>query len=129
MLVRTMVQRVVVEAVGRCFAAALSAAILVGSAHADQRVIVLLHGPRGAAVDGNAAIERNASIERKATRIYAKWRVVPGFAATVDDAELQRLREDPDVISIEPDLSGSVIPVSNEESIGLNEVGLNGVLI
>ena len=41
-------------------------------------------------------------------RIYAKWRVVPGFAAMVDDAELERLRNDPNVISVEPDLSGRV---------------------
>ncbi|MEA2325298.1 MAG: Peptidase inhibitor, partial [Thermoanaerobaculia bacterium] len=78
------------------FATALVAAIVVGSARADQRVIVLLDRPR------------SATIERNAARISAKWRVVPGFAATVDDAELQRLRNDPNVISIEPDLGGSV---------------------
>lgn len=99
------------------FAAALAAAIAAGSAHADQRVIVLLDRPQG------------ASIDRKATRIYAKWRVVPGFAATVDDAELQRLLDDPDVLSVEPDLSGSVTAVSNEVQIGLNGelIGLGGV--
>ena len=94
------------------FATALAAAIVVGSARADQRVIVLLDRPRG------------APIERNAARIYAKWRVVPGFAATVDDAELERLRNDPGVISVEPDLSGSVTGVSNG-----GEIGLNGELI
>src|SRR3954462_6200499 len=83
-----------------------------GSARADQRVIVLLRRPR------------SATIERNAARIYAKWRVVPGFAATVDDAELQRLHNDPNVISIEPDLGGSVTGVSAE-----GDVGLNGELI
>ena len=106
------------------FATALAAAIVVGSARADQRVIVLLDRLRG------APVERNA-VERNAARIYAKWRVVPGFAATVDDAELERLRNDPNVLSVEPDLSGSVTAVSNEWQIGLNagQVGLNGELI
>jgi subtilisin family serine protease len=94
------------------FATALAAAIVVSAARADQRVIVLLDRPR------------SATIERNAARIYAKWRVVPGFAATVDDAELQRLRNDPNVISIEPDLGGSVTTVSND-----GEIGLNGELI
>lgn len=95
----------------------LVAAIVAGSARADQRVIVLLDGSRGAAIDRNAA------------RIYAKWRVVPGFAATVDDTELERLRHDPHVVSIEPDLGGSVTAVSTEEAIGLNGelIGLGGV--
>jgi subtilisin family serine protease len=103
------------------FATALVAALVVGSARADQQVIVLLRQPR------------SAPIERNAARIYAKWRVVPGFAATVDDAELQRLRNDPNVISIEPDLGGSVIPLStalsNEAQIGLNGelIGLGAV--
>ena len=98
---------------------ALAAAIVVGSARADQRVIVLLERPQSAAVDRNA------------TRIYAKWRVVPGFAAMVDDAELERLRNDPDVLSVEPDLGGSVIPRSNAElTVGVNgEIGPNGELI
>jgi subtilisin family serine protease len=101
------------------FATALAAAIVAGSARADQRVIVLLNRRRAAPIDRNAA------------RIYAKWRVVPGFAATVDDAELQRLRNDPDVLSVEPDLSGSVTAVSNGGEIGVNagEIGLNGELI
>ena len=101
------------------FATALAAAIVAGSAQADQRVIVLLNGPR------------SAPIERNAARIYAKWRAVPGFAATVDDAELERLRNDPDVLSVEPDLSGSVIAVSNGGQIGPDEgqVSLNGELI
>jgi subtilisin family serine protease len=129
MLVCTMLQRAVIEAVGRCFAAALAVAILAGSAYADQRVIVLLRGPRGAEIDRNAAIEREAAIERKAAHIHAKWRVVPGFAATVDDAELQRLREDPDVLSVEPDLSGSVTAVPHGDAIGLNGelIGLGAV--
>lgn len=90
---------------------------MVGSARADQRVIVLLARPRAAPVEGQAA------------RIHAKWRVVPGFAATVDDAELERLRNDPDVISVEPDLGGSVTAVSNAGSIGLNGelIGLGAV--
>jgi subtilisin family serine protease len=97
---------------------ALAAAIVAGSARAEQRVIVLLKRPQSAPSDRNAA------------RIYAEWRVVPGFAATVDDAELERLRNDPDVLSVEPDLGGSVPPVSNGESLGLNgEIGLNGELI
>jgi hypothetical protein len=99
---------------------AIAAAIVVGSARADQRVIVLLHRPA-------SARPRSAPIDRNATRIYAKWRVVPGFAATVDDTELERLRNDPDVISVEPDLGGSVTRVSNGELIGLNgEISLNG---
>jgi subtilisin family serine protease len=70
-----------------------------------------------------------AIIDRNAPRIYAKWRVVPGFAATVDDAELERLRNDPNVISVEPDLGGSVIP--DEAVIGpdAEPIGLNGELI
>jgi subtilisin family serine protease len=97
---------------------ALAAAIVAASARADQRVIVLLNRPR------------SAPIHRNVPRIYAKWRAVPGFAATVDDAELERLRNDPAVISVEPDLGGSVIPVSNAESIGANgAVGVNGELI
>jgi len=117
------------DAVVRCLAAALSAAILAGSAQADQRVIVLLRGPRAAAIDRKAAIERDAVIERHAARIYAKWRVVPGFAATVDDAELQRLREDPDVLSVEPDLSGSVTAVPYGDAVGENGdlIGLGAV--
>lgn len=105
------------------FAAALAVAIVVGSARADQRVIVLLDRPRGATVDRNAA------------RIYAKWRVVPGFAATVGDVELERLRNDPHVLSVEPDLSGSVRPIEPELSRGVTavsnggEIGLNGELI
>ena len=99
------------------FATVVAAVIVVGSARADQRVIVLLDRPRGALID------------RKAARIYAKWRVVPGFAAMVDDAELQRLRNDSDVISVEPDLSGSVTAVSSEAQIGLNGelIGLGAV--
>jgi subtilisin family serine protease len=99
------------------FATALAAAIVVGSARADQRVIVLLHQPRRAPIDRNAA------------RIHAQWRIVPGFAATVDEAELQRLRNDPNVISVEPDLGGSVTAVSTEEAIGLNGelIGLGAV--
>jgi subtilisin family serine protease len=93
------------------FAAALVAALLAGSARADQRVIVLLRRAE------SAAIERNAA------RIHTQWRVVPGFAATVDDAELQRLLSDPDVLSVEPDLSGSVIPVEPELSRGAFSVG------
>ena len=113
-------QRVVIEAVGRCFVAA---AILVGSAHADQRVIVLLRAPHG------PGIERNDAIDGKAARIHARWRVVPGFAATVDDAELQRLLEDPDVLSVDPDLSGDVTAAPQGDAIGLNGdlIGLGGV--
>ena len=86
---------------------------------ADHRVIVLLDRPRAAPIE-----------QRNAARIYAKWRVVPGFAATVDDAELQRLRNDPDVLSVEPDLGGSVTAISNGAWIGLNGgPGLNGELI
>ncbi len=104
------------------FATALAAALVAGSAHADQRVIVLLNRPE------------SATIERNAARIHAKWRAVPGFAATVDDAELQRLLSDPDVLSVEPDLSGSVIPVEPELSSSVTaaftgEIGLNGELI
>ncbi|MFP5246573.1 MAG: S8 family serine peptidase, partial [Thermoanaerobaculia bacterium] len=68
-------------------------------------------------------------IHRNAVRIYAKWRVVPGFAATVDDTELERLRNDPDVLSVEPDLGGSVTAVSNGEEIGPNGelIGLSAV--
>ncbi|HEX8252834.1 MAG TPA: S8 family serine peptidase [Thermoanaerobaculia bacterium] len=74
--------------------------------------------------------QTNAIIDRNATRIYAMWRAVPGFAATVDDAELERLRNDPNVISVEPDLSGRVTALSNGELIGLSgPVGLNGELI
>jgi Peptidase inhibitor I9 len=91
---------------------ALAATIVAGSARADQRVIVLLHPPQ--------ARSQAATIDRNAPRIYAKWRVVPGFAATVDDAELQRLRNDPAVLSVEPDLGGSVTAVSSGESIGVN---------
>jgi subtilisin family serine protease len=117
MLVRTMAQHVVRGSAGRWFAAAVSAVIVAGSALADQRVIVLLDRPRGAAIDRNAA------------RIYARWRAVPGFAATVDDAELERLRTDPDVVSVEPDLSGNVIDVAHEQEIGLNGdlIGLGAV--
>lgn len=93
------------------FATALGAVLVVGSARADQRVIVLLNRPE------------SATIERNAARIHAKWRVVPGFAATVDDAELQRLLSDPDVLSVEPDLSGSVIPVEPELSRSVFSVG------
>jgi len=115
------------------FATVLAAVLVAGSARADQRVIVLLERPE------SAAIERNAA------RIHAKWRVVPGFAATVDDAELQRLLSDPDVLSVEPDLSGSIIPVAPELSRDAfaagpwlspgvtaaltGEIGLNGQLI
>jgi hypothetical protein len=74
---------------------------------ADHRVIVLLDRPRAAPIE-----------QRNAARIYAKWRVVPGFAATVDDAELQRLRNDPDVLSVEPDLGGSVTAIPNGAWIG-----------
>ncbi|HEU4522254.1 MAG TPA: S8 family serine peptidase [Thermoanaerobaculia bacterium] len=99
---------------------------------ADQRVIVLLDRPQGAGIHMPHAT--TAIIDRNAPRIYAKWRVVPGFAATVDDTELERLRNDPDVISVEPDLGGSVTrlvtPLSNGESIGLSgQIGLNGELI
>jgi subtilisin family serine protease len=71
-----------------------------------------------------------AIIDRNAPRIYAKWRVVPGFAATVDDTELERLRNDPDVISVEPDLGGSITPLSTVESTAfIGKIGLNGELI
>ena len=71
-----------------------------------------------------------AIIDRNAPRIYAKWRVVPGFAATVDDTELERLRNDPNVISVEPDLGGSVTRLWNEESTALSgQIALNGELI
>lgn len=103
-------------------ATALAAALVAGSARADQRVIVLLKQPE------------SATIERNAARIHAQWRVVPGFAATVDDAELQRLLSDPDVLSVEPDLSGSIIPVEPElprsvTAAFTGEIGLNGELI
>ncbi|HYK00685.1 MAG TPA: S8 family serine peptidase [Thermoanaerobaculia bacterium] len=115
------------------FATALAAALVAGSARADQRVIVLLNRPE------SAAIERNAA------RIHARWHAVPGFAATVDDAELQRLLSDPDVLSVEPDLPGSGIPVEPKPSRSVfsvgprfsrsvtaaltGEIGLNGQLI
>jgi subtilisin family serine protease len=96
-------------------------------AAAGHRVIVLLDRPRGAAVQMSHATD--AIIERNATRIHAKWNVVPGFVATVDDAELERLRKDPNVLSVEPDLGGSVIP--NEVAIGpdAQPIGANGELI
>jgi subtilisin family serine protease len=95
---------------------------------AGQRVIVLLDRPRGAAIRMSHAT--NAIIDRNAPRIYAKWRVVPGFAATVDDAELERLRNDPHVISVEPDLGGSVAPPSSVESTAfIGQISLNGELI
>ena len=103
------------------FATSLAAVLVAGSARADQRVIVLLNQPQAAPMKRNAA------------RIYARWRAVPGFAATVDDAELQRLLSDPNVLSVEPDLSGSVLPsetvVSNAVPIGLNGelIGLGAV--
>jgi subtilisin len=96
-------------------------------AAADQRVIVLLDRPRGAGIhmtDATAAI-----MDRNATRIHAKWHVVPGFVATVDAAELERLRNDPNVLSVEPDLGGSVIP--DEAVVGPDgaPIGANGELI
>lgn len=95
---------------------------------AGHRVIVLLDQPRGAAIHMPDATD--AIIDRNAPRIYAKWTVVPGFAATVDDTELERLRNDPAVISVEPDLGGSVTPLSKGESIDLGgQIGLNGELI
>jgi subtilisin family serine protease len=97
-----------IRSASRWFAAVVAALIVTGSARADQRVIVLLDRPR------------SAPIERNAARIHAKWSAVPGFAATVDDAELERLRTDPNVLSVEPDLSGSVTAVSGEGQIGLN---------
>ena len=99
------------------FATALVAVIVAGSARADERVIVLLAGPQA------------APMKRNAPRMYAKWRVVPGFAATVDDAELQRLRSDPNVVSVEPDLGGSVTAVPSAEAVGLNGdlIGLSAV--
>ncbi len=111
-----MVQRVVSGSVGRWFATALVAAMVVSSARADERVMVLLRKPQG------------APIERNAARIYAKWQVVPGFAATVDGTEYQRLRDDPNVLSVEPDVSGSVTGVSNGVQIGVDRewIGLNG---
>src|SRR5688572_19169467 len=111
-----------IRSLSRCFAMALAATIVAGSALADQRVIVLLQPSQGAR-------SQAATIDRNAPRIYAKWRVVPGFAATVDDAELQRLRNDPAVISVEPDLGGRVTAVSSEASIGLNGelIGLTAV--
>lgn len=71
----------------------------------------------------------NAIIDRNASRIYAKWRVVPGFAATVDDAEMERLRNDPNVISVEPDLGVSVI--TDEAVIGSQQqpIGTNLELV
>jgi subtilisin family serine protease len=94
---------------------------------AGQRVIVLLDRPRGAAIQMPHAT--NEIIERNAPRIHAKWQVVPGFVATVDDEELERLRNDPNVLSVQPDVGGSVIP--NEPAIGpdAQPVGLNGQLI
>jgi subtilisin family serine protease len=95
---------------------------------AGQRVIVLLNRPRGAAI--RIPHPTSAIIDRNAPRIYAKWRVVLGFAATVDDTELERLRNDPNVISVEPDLGGSVSPLSNVESTAfIGQIGLNGELI
>jgi len=71
-----------------------------------------------------------AIIDRNAPRIYAKWSVVPGFAATVDETELERLRNDPNVLSVEPDLGGSVTPLSDVESTAFTgQIGLNGELI
>lgn len=96
----------------------LAAALVVVSARADQRVIVLVkHRQQG------------APIARKVSRIHARWRVVPGFAATVDDAELQRLLRDPGVLSVEPDLAGSVTAFPTAESVGVNGelIGLVGV--
>src|SRR5688500_17670204 len=87
------------------FAMTLAAVLVAGSASADQRVIVLLDRPHGASV-----------IDRNEARIYAKWRVVPGFAATIDDAELERLRNDPNVLSVEPDLGGSVTAIPSGEA-------------
>lgn len=119
-----MAQRVLGSA-GLWLATVLAAAMGAGSARADERVIVLLKEPQG------------APLQRNAARIYAQWHVVPGFAATVDDAELQRLRDDPDVLSVEPDLSGSVTGVSKEVQIALDgewtglagQIGSNGELI
>jgi subtilisin family serine protease len=93
--------------------------MFIGPARAEERVIVLLRRPQSAPIDRNAK------------RIYAKWSVVPGFAATVDDVELQRLRNDPDVLSVEPDLGGSLIPISTAEpnAVDAQAIGLNGELI
>jgi subtilisin family serine protease len=93
----------------------------------EQRVIVLLNRGRGAAIhttDAAAAI-----IDRNATRIHAQWSVVPGFVATVDDAELERLRNDPNVLSVERDLGGSVIPNETAIAPDAQPVGSNGELI
>ena len=120
-----------IRSLSRWFAMALAATIVAGSARGDQRVIVLLQPSQGARSQdaSQGARSEAATIDRNAPRIYAKWRVVPGFAATVDDAELQRLRNDPAVISVEPDLGGSVGPVSNAAGAGLNEdlIGLRAV--
>ncbi|HEX8152826.1 MAG TPA: S8 family serine peptidase, partial [Thermoanaerobaculia bacterium] len=89
---------------------------------------VLLDRPRGAAI--RMPHPTSAIIERNAPRIYAKWRAVPGFAAIVDDAELERLRNDPHVLSVEPDRGGSVIPPANAEATAfVGQIGLNGELI
>jgi subtilisin family serine protease len=98
-------------------AALVAGAFVAGSARADQRVIVLLDGAQGAPIARNAA------------RIYTKWRVVPGFGATVDDAELERLRNDAHVLSVEPDLSGGVTAIPSSEGISLNGelIGLGAV--
>jgi len=107
----------VIRSLSRLVAIALVAIFFAGFARADQRVIVLLNRTQG------------APIHRYARRIYTKWRVIPGFAATVDDAELERLRNDPDVISVEPDLGGSVTAVPSADAIGLNGelIGLSAV--
>lgn len=107
--------------------APVRAAVSRAEAASDHRVIVLLKRPQGTAIRMKHAT--TAIIDRNASQIYAKWRVVPGFAATVDDAELERLRTDPNVISVEPDRTSEPLEREVEETAFTGQIGLNADLI
>lgn len=110
-------------ALGFIFITVLFAAAQAAEFEASTRVIVTLRVDDtplglGERLDVPALQRRIAAIDVVQKRVldrfrndnvivHARWKAVPGFAVTVTPEVLQRLKADPDVISIEPDRPGA----------------------
>ncbi len=73
-----------------------------------SRVIVALRDAPGnpaARMSCAAAVIARAGAEQ--LDVYALWSMIPGFAAEVTESGLERLRRDPDVAAVDPDVGGS----------------------
>jgi len=85
------------------------------------RVIVALRDPADAPSETRSEVARQHRMDvirevqqrvldrvgSQQANVYARWSLIPGFAAEVTEAALQRLKNDPDVLKVDPDAGGS----------------------